>query len=157
MWARAAHRISTVSASTCLMDLPDMTGRGSCNYSVSTLHTSVCVCVSVCLSKREVNSTLFLNLLVSSFHRHAWSIFRPLLVSLTLSLSTLSFLLSLFLLQASIPLSTPSGLCYLITPPLYQITEEEHKLTQSVREREREEYVADFRAVSTPDHRNVCM
>lgn len=74
-------------------------------------------------------------------------------VSLTLSLSSLSLLLSLFLLQASIPLSTPSGLCYLITQPLYQITEEEHKLTHSVREREREENGAVFRAA--PDRRNV--
>lgn len=32
--------------------------------------------------------------------------------------------------SASIPLSTASGLCYLITLPPYQITEGEHKLTR---------------------------
>lgn len=44
---------------------------------------------------------------------------------------TLSFLLGSFLL-ASILLSVSPGLCYLITLPLYQITEEEHELTQCV-------------------------
>lgn len=45
---------------------------------------------------------------------------------------TLSFLLGSFLLLASIFLSVSPGLCYLITLPLYQITEEEHELTQCV-------------------------
>ena len=149
MWACAAHRISTVRASTCLTDMPDMTGKWLTQLlRLNPHHQCVCVCVCVRWTEREINSTLFLTLLVSSFLRHAWSIFHPLTLH-----SVCLFLLPSFLLPASISLFIPTGFCYLITLSQYQITEEEHTRSVSVCVRGRErEHGAAFGAMSTSAH-----
>ena len=69
MWAKATLNIYSISSH--LSDghaRYDRQGAHAITLS-QPLYTGVCVCV--CMRWGEMNSSLFLNLLVSSFHRHA--------------------------------------------------------------------------------------
>lgn len=142
MWAGAGPRVEYLQYQlppvwrTCQI----WRAGGSCNYCLNPPHQCVCVSVCVCVWGRERWIPHFFSICWCQALTDMRQVFFTPSLSYSLSHSALylSFLFPLSLLPASIPLSIPSGLCYLITLPLYQITEEGHKLAQCVWERERE-------------------